>query len=452
MAFAKGRVWFETDDCIEGQLVDYAEIGQRLFWQRQTIFGVALLLAAFYYSLPLAFLNLLLVVITEMYDGWVFRSILTQKRSGQRLELGHFWAVVIGTIASAGTISFFAIWISILQGQSSHFMPLFFLFAAGVFAAMNNHYIVSVLAIRLGIYGVTFLFIPIRDIVLTGADIQSELWVQLFASVFVAYFIVDCARIFLSMYRKGVNRLKELEEQNRKVEAALAAKSAFLSTMSHELRTPLTSISASLDLALSGKLGAVDTGPKKVLEIAQRNSGTLKTLIDQVLDLQKASAGHLSLECSETDLTSLVQEAVEVNEPYVGKLGSVLRFDKPDGVVMAPVDRTRIKQALSNLVSNAAKFSPSGTEVVVRLVSDQGQAVIEVSDQGEGLDEKSKDRVFAPFTQLDSSDSRKVGGTGLGLSITKQIVEAHRGRIDYRSKPGQGTTFSFTLPLLGSVA
>lgn len=435
------------EDRFQRQLLDYAEIGQRLFWQRQMIFGVALLLAGFYYSLPLAILNLILVVISEVYDNWVFRGIVNAGHRNARLGKKYYWAIILGTINSAGTISFFAIWITILQGQGSHFMPLFFLFAAGVFAAMNNHYFISILVLRLSIYGVTFLAIPIRDIVLTGADIRSELWVQFFASVFVAYFIVDCSRIFLNMYRTNLDRLKELEAQNQKIEAALAAKSAFLSTMSHELRTPLTSIRASLDLALSDKLGAIDEGPKKVLEIARRNSASLKVLIDEVLDLQKASAGHMRLDCQEADLASLVQEAVDVNQPYAEKFGCTLSYDRPSVPILANLDPHRIKQVLGNLLSNAVKFSPPGSEVQVRLFLASGKATIEVSDHGSGLDEAVKDKVFEPFTQLDSSDSRKAGGTGLGLSITKQIVEAHHGEIDYHSEPGKGTTFSISLPV-----
>ncbi|GHC32205.1 signal transduction histidine kinase [Gemmobacter caeni] len=438
----------QTDeDRLKRQLLDYAEVGQRLFWQRQMIFGVALLLAGFFYSLPLAVLNLVMVAICETYDYRVFISIARARARGQQPGRRHYWSIVLGTIMSSGAISFFAVWISILQGQGSHFMPMFFLFAAGVFAAMNNHHLLSILALRLGIYGVTFFAIPIRDIVLAVGGIGSDLWVQFLSSLFVAYFIIDCSRIFLAMYRTNMERLIELEVQNRKIEAALAAKSAFLSTMSHELRTPLTSISASLDLALSGNLGAVDPAPRKVLEIAQRNSKTLKSLIDEVLDLQKASAGKLTLELHQTDLVALVQESVDVNQPYAGRLGCVIEFVRPEETLTATVDSQRIKQALSNILSNAAKFSPPDSNIEVSIGVHDGAALIEVRDQGEGLDEARKDEVFEPFTQLDSGDGRKAGGTGLGLSITKQIVEAHGGHIDYRRSPVRGTIFSVTLPL-----
>lgn len=434
------------EDRFRRQLLDYAEIGQRLFWQRQMIFGVALLLAGFYYSVPLAVLNLILVIVSEVYDNWVFRSIVNAGNRNAPLGRKYYWAIVLGTISSAGTISFFAIWITILQGQGSHFMPLFFLFAAGVFAAMNNHHLLSILALRLCIYGFTFLAIPIGDIVQTGADIRSELWVQFFSSVFVAYFIVDCSRIFLSMYRTNLDRLQELEAQNQKIEAALAAKSAFLSTMSHELRTPLTSIRASLDLALSEKLGGMDDGPKKVLDIARRNSDSLKALIDELLDLQKASSGHMQLNYQETNLVTLVQEAVDVNQPYAQKFGCQLVYERPPGPILADLDAHRIKQVLSNLLSNAVKFSPQGSEVSIRLFLNAGKVTIQVRDHGPGLDEAVKEKVFEPFTQLDSGDDRKAGGTGLGLSITKQIVDAHHGQIDYHSEPGKGTTFSVSFP------
>lgn len=434
---------------LERQMNDYAEVGLRLFWQRQMIFGVALLLAAFYYSLPLAALNLILIIINETYDYSVFQHIVKARKSGRRLGAGPYWAIVVGTTMSAGIIGFFALWITILQGYGSHFMPLFFLFAAGVFAAMNNHQLPSILALRLAIYGVVFITISVRDIVLTGAEIGSELWVQLFSSLFVAYFIVDCSRIFLAMYRTNLDRLVELERQNRRVEAALAAKTAFLSTMSHELRTPLTSISASLDLALSEKLGAVAAGPKKVLEIAQRNSKTLRRLIDDILDLQKASAGKLELNLVETDVVALTKEAISVHQPYAEQFGSLITCSAMPDEIVARVDPQRIEQVLSNLLSNAAKFSPPDSEIGLHIRLQNADVRIEICDQGIGLDEALKDKVFAPFTQLDGGDDRKVNGTGLGLSISKEFVTAHGGSIDYQRRPTGGTMFIVTLPVSG---
>ena len=105
---------------LERQMNDYAEVGLRLFWQRQMIFGVALLLAAFYYSLPLSTLNLILIIINETYDYWVFQHIVKARKSGRRLGAGPYWAIVFGTAMSAGIIGFFALWITILQGYGSH--------------------------------------------------------------------------------------------------------------------------------------------------------------------------------------------------------------------------------------------------------------------------------------------------------------------------------------------
>ncbi len=253
------------------QMRDYATVGRNLFWQRQMTFAAALILAGFYYSGYFALLNCGLIVISESYDFVVFRRILAAKSPGKKQIRQMMATIYIGTLASAGIISFYAIWISLLQHNDNHFMALFFLFAAALFAAMNNHHLLSVLVLRLSIYGITFLFIPIWDIVRTGADFHSEQWAQLFTSVFVAYFIIDCSRIYLNFYRLTKKQMADLNKEHEVTKAALRSKSEFLSTMSHELRTPLTAIKASVDMAHSGKLGAVTDKTKSVLLIAQRN-------------------------------------------------------------------------------------------------------------------------------------------------------------------------------------
>jgi signal transduction histidine kinase len=276
-----------TDQTVDGanrplvellpQLRDYATVGINLFWQRQMTFSAALLLASFYYSLYYSLLTCLLIVISEAYDFVVFRYVLRAKEITLRQGKQMLALIYVGTVASAGTISFYAIWISVVQSDGTHFMALFFLFAAALFAAMNNHHLLSVLVLRLSIYGITFLFIPIWDIFRTDADILSEEWAQLFTSLFVLYFIVDCSRIYLNFYRLTKKQIDDLQKEHEVTKAALRAKSEFLSTMSHELRTPLTAIKGSVDMASSGKLGALPEKVSTVLGIAQRNCTKLVT-------------------------------------------------------------------------------------------------------------------------------------------------------------------------------
>ena len=159
------------------QVRDYAEVGLRLFWQRLIIFSAAIGMQAFYYSLNAALLTIVLIIISETYDHLTFTNAIKQEGPTlaslkRRVRMFQF-----GTALSATVIGYFTLSIASYQGTDSHFMPLFFLFAAAIFSAMHNHQIISLLTMRLIIYGSIFLFIPARDIWLEGASIKSELWI-----------------------------------------------------------------------------------------------------------------------------------------------------------------------------------------------------------------------------------------------------------------------------------
>jgi signal transduction histidine kinase len=322
---------------------------------------------------------------------------------------------------------------------------LFFLFAAALFAAMNNHHLVSVLVLRLSIYGVTFVFIPIWDIIRTNADIRSEEWAQLFTSLFVLYFIVDCSRIYLNFYRLTKQQMADLQKEHDVTKAALRAKSEFLSTMSHELRTPLTAIKGSVDMAYSGKLGTMPDKVMSVLFIAQRNCTQLVSLINEVLDLQKIASGKMGFNFVACEVGALMSESVEANRPFADRFGVTCFVDAPEVPVYIKGDKQRLTQVLANMLSNAAKFSPEGAEVKVKSEVNGTKIRILVIDHGIGLAAEDREAVFDRFSQLVASDNRKAEGTGLGMNISKQIIDAHGGLIGYHSNSGPGTTFFFEL-------
>lgn len=424
---------------------DYSRVGMNLIWQREMIFAAALGLAAFYYSGAFAFSILCLIVISEGYDYLTFRAILNYRGNDPKRIKRFLTHLCLGTIISASTIATYSLGIALLEGPATHFMPLFFLFAAALFAAMNNHQMLPLLLIRLLIYGCTFIFIPVWDIWQTSAPIQSALWNQLFTSLFVLYFIIDCSRIYMNFYRTKMRHMEALREEHEKTKQAYRAKSEFLSTMSHELRTPMTSIKGSVDLALSGKLGEMSPKVENVLRIAQRNGVRLSTLINEILELQKIESGKMTLEPELFELTDFVRQSVETYEPYAESFHVSLELDLPRGPIYVRADRSRLEQVLANLLSNASKFSFEGGQVTVRLVQIAGRARLEVIDQGIGLDEAHRDKVFDRFSQLDGSDERKIGGTGLGMNISRRIMQMHGGRIDYTRNTGPGTTFFIEL-------
>ena len=429
------------------QMQDYCQVGMDLVWQRQIIFAAALALAAYYYDVWLSFIILVLIAVSELYDFIVFRQILQWKGNDPATARKFLFRLCFGTAFSASVIIFYSIGIAVLQGPTTHFMSLFFLFAAALFAAMNNHHLMPVLLIRLALYGATFVLIPIRDIVITGASIESELWAQLFTSLFVLFFIIESSRIYLKFYRSKLAQMDLLRREHEETRRAYKAKSEFLSTMSHELRTPLTSIKGSVELANSGKLGEMPTQVSRVLDVAQRNCSRLLNLINEILDLQSVESGNIKFSRETVDIAEAITEAISDNQPFASKLGVVIKSDLPAHPIWVDADKLRLQQVFSNILSNAAKFSPAGTEVNVSLETGRDEVRILFADQGVGLSEDDHEKVFDRFSQIDASDTRKIGGTGLGMNISKRIIEALGGLITYTKNVGPGTTFIVELPV-----
>ncbi len=225
-------------------------------------------------------------------------------------------------------------------------------------------------------------------------------------------------------------------------------KMEFISTVSHELRTPLTSIVGSLGLLMGGVLGALPDRPHSMLKLAHENSQRLGRLIDDLLDVQKMEAGMMRFDLAPCQVESSLREALSSNLPFAQRLQVQLMIvgEIPEGELL--VDNGRFQQALSNLVSNACKYSHAGQIVTMQAsLTPQKKLRIEVRDQGEGIPEEFRDRIFQKFSQADSSDSRVKGGTGLGLAITKEIVQQMQGEIGYHSVLGEGSLFFIELPL-----
>lgn len=240
-----------------------------------------------------------------------------------------------------------------------------------------------------------------------------------------------------------VGVVRDLSEQKR-VEKL---KNEFISTVSHELRTPLTSISGSLNLINSGAMGEVNDKIKPLIKIALNNSERLILLINDILDMEKIESGQMDFELEVVELNTLLQEAVAFNEGYAGKHDVHLSFEPLDEKLKVYVDKHRMQQVMSNLISNAVKFSPKGESVTITLTPNKRRVRVAVHDNGPGIPEKFKKSIFGKFAQADATDAKQKGGTGLGLNITKAIIERFGGSINFQSSPGEGTTFYFDLPL-----
>jgi len=232
--------------------------------------------------------------------------------------------------------------------------------------------------------------------------------------------------------------------------AAERMRAEFTSTLSHELRTPLTSILGSLQLLRSGALGDMDQDQGELVEVAERNGQRLLDLINEVLDIEKIESGRLTLMPEPMPIDSLLNESVRLNQGYADRFRANLALHGTVPGVIVRADRKRLMQVMTNLLSNAAKFSPPNGAVDVS-VSRRGDTVrVEVSDRGPGIPEAFRSKIFGRFAQADSADSRIKGGTGLGLAISKRLIELMQGRIGFEDRAGGGTTFFFELPVLSS--
>lgn len=222
----------------------------------------------------------------------------------------------------------------------------------------------------------------------------------------------------------------------------------FVSTVSHELRTPLTSIQGSLGLILGGVGGELPEKAKALLTIANNNSERLIHLINEILDMEKISGGKMQFHYTVAKLIPVIVQGVESNKGYGDQLKVHFALDTgPDDGLVVRIDEKRIAQVMSNLLSNAAKYSPSDDTVEISVKATEKSVRISVHDHGKGIPEKFKTKIFGKFSQADSSDTRQKGGTGLGLYITKAIVEQHGGTIGFESDKEVGTTFYVDLPL-----
>lgn len=291
---------------------------------------------------------------------------------------------------------------------------------------------------------------PTRALVL---DIQPPPWKTWWAyTLYAAAAVGLLAGLVWSLQRRTREqreRAEREEEVNRQLRRVDKLKDEFLANTSHELRTPLHGIIGLAESLADGATGPLPGAAVENLAMIVSSGRRLGSLIDDLLDFSKLKHEAIELDLSAVDLRPLVDVVLTLARPLVGERDLVLLNEVPADLPLAHADEHRVTQVLHNLVGNAVKFTPRG-EVRVSAVTAGGrddQLAVTVADSGIGVDPADQERIFLSFEQAEGDTARRFGGTGLGLAVSRQLVELHGGTLGVESTPGEGSRFTFTLPM-----
>jgi signal transduction histidine kinase len=285
---------------------------------------------------------------------------------------------------------------------------------------------------------------------LRGEDIVGMLAVRRRTPGQFAKNTVDLIKTFAAQSALAIQNARlfhEIEDKSRQLEEASQHKSQFLANMSHELRTPLNAILGYTELMADGAYGEPSEKMLGILKRLEANGKHLLGLINDVLDLSKIEAGQLVLELSDYCIQDIAQTVRSTLEPLAADKKLAFKVDVASQLPPGRGDGRRLTQVLINLVGNAIKFTDAG-EVAIKAEANNGSFHVSVRDTGPGISSADQARLFQEFQQADNAITKKKGGTGLGLAISKRIIEMHGGQIWVESQPGQGSTFTFTLPVI----
>jgi len=224
-------------------------------------------------------------------------------------------------------------------------------------------------------------------------------------------------------------------------------KSEFVSMVSHELRSPMNSVLMQLQVILEGLAGDLTPKQREILERAYEKIGNLAQMTTELLDLATIESGLMISEKTAVDMTAVIRDQVEFHRPRAESESICLLAEAPQSLPPIRANRRNMEEVLSNLITNAIKYSPNGGVVTVSADLSGDYLAIRVKDTGLGMSEEDTKKIFQRFYRIRNEATRSIQGTGLGLAIVQKIVESHNGRISVESTPGKGSTFTVLLPL-----
>ena len=252
--------------------------------------------------------------------------------------------------------------------------------------------------------------------------------------------------LYTSLEEKVEQRTHELQDARDDAVAANRSKTEFVSVVSHELKLPMTSIKGYSDLMLSGATGQLNENQTNFLTTIRNNVNRMATLVSDLADISRIESGNLRLEPREVPVWDVIDEVVTLTRTQVTQKNQTVTVDIPKELPKAWCDRNRLAQILTNLVSNANKYTPEGGAIVVHATREGNLIQIKVEDNGLGMTPEDQQKLFSKFFRSADDKVREAPGTGLGLSITKNLIELQGGKIWFESEFRKGTSFFFTIP------
>jgi signal transduction histidine kinase len=241
-------------------------------------------------------------------------------------------------------------------------------------------------------------------------------------------------------------RTSELNDALQRLSELSQMKANFVANISHELRTPLTHVKGYIDLLVTESLGNISEEQRQALQVSQRATAKLESIIDDLIMFSLASRGEMSMKLDKVDISRIIAMAAKSALPKAEERGVQVQVFALDGIPQVQADSEKIGWVINQFLDNGIKFTPSGGRVVISIKKEGNNLVlVTISDTGVGIPSNRLKEIFEPFHQLDGSSTRRYGGTGLGLSLVRQIIEAHGSLLDVQSVEGKGTTFKFPL-------
>jgi len=309
-------------------------------------------------------------------------------------------------------------------------------------------FVISPILPKEGNKGFLFMGIKSADTLITEGD--EELITILANQLGQA---LENARLFEETWRAQQDLEKKVEERTRELTLALEEvkriskhKTEFVSSVSHELRTPLTSIKGYASILLTEKLGPLPEEIKQRLSKINHHSDELVQLVNDLLDISRLESGKITMKHELQDLKNIIAEVSDLLSIQLKEKQIELNLDIPANANTVFIDQDQIKRVFINIISNAIKFTPLKGKITVQSHKVDKTVQVDVLDTGCGIPKEAQEAIFEEFYRVDNSINQEVKGTGLGLTLVKHIIEAHEGKIWVKSKLGEGSTFSFTLP------